>query len=125
MAEDGWARFSPDTTQDGQQITIGNRLDMMPGDAQIYQSDDNPWANVSNAPFRLFKHYVHEGGISTPLIAHWPKGIAPKIKGHAACHVADILPTILKASGCAYQTEVGGHTIHPMQGQSLMDVFRG
>lgn len=125
MAEDGWAKFFPDTTQDGLQITMGNRPDVMPGDALTYQSYDKPWANVSNAPFRLFKHYVHEGGISTPLIAHWPKGIGPTSNAHAACHVVDILPTILEATGCAYQTEVGGHAIQPMQGQSLMDVFRG
>ncbi|MDP5218812.1 arylsulfatase [Ruegeria sp. 2205SS24-7] len=125
MAEDGWAKFFPDTTNDGRQIEMGNRPDVMPGDAQTYQSYDKPWANVSNAPFRLFKHYVHEGGISTPLIAHWPNGFAPGANAHAACHVVDILPTILEATGSQYQGEVGGHEIQPMQGQSLMDLFRG
>lgn len=125
MAEDGWAKFFPDTTNDGRRITMGNRPDVMPGDAQTYQSYDKPWANVSNAPFRLFKHYVHEGGISTPLIAHWPDGFKPIPNAHAPCHVVDVLPTILEATGCLYQTEVGGHAIQPLQGQSLMDVFRG
>ena len=70
MAEDGWAQFFPDTTQDGQEITMGNVPGLRPGGELTYQSYDKPWANVSNSPFRLFKHYVHEGGISTPLIAH-------------------------------------------------------
>ena len=72
MAEDGWAKWFPDVTHDGRQIAMGNRPNLPPGDAQTYMSYDLPWANVSNAPFRLFKHWVHEGGISTPLIAHWP-----------------------------------------------------
>ena len=73
MAEDGWAQFFPDETHDGRKITMGNVPNLRPGDGLTFQSYDKPWANVSNAPFRQFKHYVHEGGISTPLIAHWPK----------------------------------------------------
>lgn len=125
MAEDGWAKFFPDTTNDGRHITMGNRPDIMPGGALTYQSYDKPWANVSNAPFRLFKHFVHEGGISTPLVAHWPKGFKRRGNAHSACHVVDILPTILEAAGASYQTEVGGHEIQPMQGFSLMSLFEG
>ncbi len=124
MAEDGWAQFYPDLTHDGRKITMGNVPDLRPGDAQTFQSYDKPWANVSNAPFRLFKHYVHEGGISTPLVAHWPKGFAPRNTAQAPCHVVDILPTILEACGASYQTELGGHDIQSFQGESLMDVFR-
>ena len=47
----------------------------MPGPENTYQSYGTAWANLSNAPFRLYKHWIHEGGISTPLIAHWPNGI--------------------------------------------------
>ena len=65
MAEDGWAQFYPNRTRDGRPVVLGNRPDVRPGDAQTFQSYDKPWANVSNAPFRLFKHYVHEGGISS------------------------------------------------------------
>lgn len=123
MAEDGWAQFYPNRTHDGRKITMGNVTDLHPGDAQTFQSYDKPWANVSNAPFRLFKHYVHEGGISTPLVAHWPKGFAPRSTAQAPCHVVDILPTILEACGASYQSEVGGHEIQPLQGESLMEVF--
>ncbi len=130
MAEDGWAKFHPDVTNDGRKITMGNVTGLTPGDAQTFQSYDKPWANVSNAPFRLFKHYVHEGGISTPLIAHWPDGFKsdgfkPGGIAHAPCHVVDILPTILDAAGARYQTEVGGHDIQPHQGESLIGLFRG
>jgi arylsulfatase len=125
MAEDGWAKFFPDTTNDGQRITMGNVPGLNPGGAQTYQSYDKPWANVSNAPFRLFKHYVHEGGISTPLVAHWPKGFGPGGVAEAPCHVVDILPTILEAAGASYQSEVGGHAIQPMEGESLLGLMRG
>ena len=125
MAEDGWAQFYPDKTHDGKSITMGNVTDLRPGDAQTFQSYDKPWANVSNAPFRLFKHFVHEGGISTPLVAHWPKGFGPRSVAQASCHVVDILPTILEATGSAYQSEIGGHEIQPVQGESLMELLRG
>ncbi|MDO6522476.1 arylsulfatase [Shimia thalassica] len=124
MAEDGWAKFFPDTTHDGRQIEMGNRPDVMPGSALTYQSYDKPWANVSNAPFRLFKHYVHEGGISTPLVAHWPKGIAPSATRHTSCHVVDILPTILEVTGATYQSEVGGHGIQPCEGESFLGLLQ-
>ncbi|MEM8652190.1 MAG: arylsulfatase [Pseudomonadota bacterium] len=125
MAEDGWAKFFPDTTNDGRQIQMGNRPDIMPGDALTYQSYDKPWANVSNAPFRLFKHYVHEGGISTPLIAHWPKGIKKHSIYHGPTHVVDILPTLLDVAGADYLKECGGHQIQPMQGESFSELLSG
>jgi arylsulfatase A-like enzyme len=125
MAEDGWAKFYPDMTHDGRKITMGNVTNLQPGNAQTFQSYDKPWANVSNAPFRLYKHYVHEGGISTPLVAHWPKGFVARGIAHAPSHVVDILPTILESCGASYQTEVGGHVIQPLQGESLLGLFQG
>ena len=79
---------------------------------------------MSNAPFRLYKHYVHEGGISTPLIAHWQGHITPQI-AHEPCHVVDVLPTILAATGASYLTELGGHPIQPLQGESFLDLLMG
>jgi arylsulfatase len=125
MAEDGWAKFFPDETLDGRKITMGNVPDLRPGDVLTYQSYDKPWANVSNAPFRLFKHYVHEGGISTPLIAHWPNRIAGGLVAHEPCHVVDVLPTILAATGSSYLSELGGHAIQPLQGESFLDLLVG
>ena len=123
MAEDGWAQFYPDKTQDGRSITMGNITDLRPGDALTFQSYDKPWANVSNAPFRLYKHYVHEGGISTPLVAHWPNSIAARATAFEPCHVVDILPTILEATGATALTELDGHCIQPCQGESLMPLL--
>ncbi|MEX0346420.1 MAG: arylsulfatase [Rhizobiaceae bacterium] len=125
MAEDGWAKFFPDQTHDGRQIIMGNIPNLKPGSVLTYQSYDKPWANVSNAPFRLFKHYVHEGGISTPLIAHWPKRICGGQVAHEPCHVVDVLPTILAATGAPYLKELGGHPIQPLQGESFLDMILG
>jgi arylsulfatase len=68
---------------------------------------------------------VHEGGISTPLVAHWPKGFRPRGVAHAPCHVVDLLPTILEATGAAYLNELGGHEIQPLQGESLLALLKG
>ncbi|MEM7072225.1 MAG: sulfatase-like hydrolase/transferase, partial [Pseudomonadota bacterium] len=125
MAEDGWCKFFPDRLPDGRQVVMGNRPDVWPGDALTFQSYDRPWANLSNAPFRKYKHYVHEGGISTPLIAHWPAGGIASGIIHEIAHVVDLVPTILEATGCSYLAECGGHAIQPAQGQSLLDVLRG
>ena len=56
------------TTRDGEPVHFANTTDRMPGPENTYQSDGTAWANLSNAPFRLYKHWIHEGGIATPLI---------------------------------------------------------
>ncbi len=125
MAEDGWAKFMPDIHNDGRKIEMGNRPSLRPGGPLTYMSYDLPWANVSNAPFRLFKHWVHEGGISTPMIAHWPKRIRQHRKIHTPCHVIDLLPTILEACGVKYPAEFGGAAIQAVDGESLMPLMDG
>ena len=125
MAEDGWAKFMPDIHNDGRRIKMGNRPSLRPGGPLTYMSYDLPWANVSNAPFRLFKHWVHEGGISTPMIAHWPERIARPSIVHAPCHVVDLLPTILEAAGVAYPDEFGGEAIQWLDGESLLTAIEG
>ena len=90
-----------------------------------YMSYDLPWANVSNAPFRLFKHWVHEGGISTPLIAQWPARFQNRGTAHAPCHVVDILPTILDAATIRYPSELGGQAIQQPDGESLLPLLDG
>ena len=125
MAEDGWAKFMPDVTNDGRQIAMGNRPGLRPGGALTYMSYDLPWANVSNAPFRLFKHWVHEGGISTPLLAQWPARFRPGGVAHSPAHVVDLMPTILDAAGAAYPSELGGHAIQACDGESLLPLLDG
>lgn len=70
------------------------------GEKGSYATIGEAWANVSNTPFRMYKHYMHEGGIATPLIIHWPAGIRPR-KGFAEGigHVIDLMPTALELAG--------------------------
>ncbi len=69
-------------TRDGRWVRTGPGV--MPGPADTYVAYGRGWANVSNTPFREYKHWTHEGGISTPLIAHWPAGIAPERAGSSS-----------------------------------------
>ena len=69
----------PKRTRDG--VVMKQGTEVMTGGADTYHGYGKAWANVSNTPFREYKHWVHEGGISTPLVAHLPKGIARKLRG--------------------------------------------
>ena len=83
------------------------------------------WANASNTPFRMYKCYVHEGGISSPLIAYWPEGIK-KQKGsfiRTPTHITDIMPTILEAAGTTYPDKMKEHDIIDFPGQSLLPLI--
>jgi arylsulfatase A-like enzyme len=82
------------------------------------------WANVSNTPFKLYKHWVNEGGISTPMIAHWPGGI--KARGQIRqqpAHLIDVMATCVDLAGATYPSEFEGHKIPPMEGVSLAPAF--
>ncbi len=125
MREGGWTKFYPDRTRDGREIVLGNRPGLTPGGPTTFQSYDLPWANASNTPFRLFKHFVHEGGISTPLAVQWPALLAPGGINHAPCHAIDILPTILDAAGVPAPSELNGHAVKPIDGESLLPLLRG
>jgi len=84
------------------------------------------WAHVSNTPFRYYKLYDHEGGTATPFVVHWPKKIK---KGgqltRQVAHIIDIMPTFLDAGQGEYPTQYKGHSITPMEGESLLPVFEG
>ncbi len=125
MRAEGWGKFYPNVTNDGRNIQIGNRTDIQPGGPESFMSYDQAWANVSNTPFRFFKHYVHEGGISTPLLAQWPAGMRSRGVLHSPCHVTDILPTILEAAGAHYPTELGGKVLQRPDGESLIPLLSG
>ena len=86
------------------------------------------WATLENTPFQWFKHFTQEGGIATPLIAYWPKGIDPALRGtlvHEPGHLIDVMPTLLEVSGAAYPHAYKGHDIIPMQGRSFAPAFHG
>ncbi len=83
------------------------------------------WANASDTPFRKFKMFTHEGGTATPLIAHWPAGIAAKGEiRHQLGHVIDIMPTLVEISGANYPQTVDGKAIKPMEGRSFVPDFK-
>jgi arylsulfatase len=106
-------------------MRFGNVAGLMPGDATTYQSYDLPWANASNTPFRLYKHWVHEGGISTPLIAYWPQVVAGGAIQHPPIHVVDVMATLVDVAGVHYPAEHGECAIQPFEGESLAPALRG
>jgi len=113
----------PQQTRDGWPVRAGR---VMPGPADTYIGYGKNWANVSNTPFREYKHWVHEGGISTPLIAHWPAGIKAKNElRRQPAHLVDLMATCVDLSGAEYPTEYQGHAIKPREGKSLAPAFAG
>lgn len=110
---------------DGRRIRVGNIPGLRCGGADTFMSYDLPWANASNAPFRRFKRWVHEGGISTPFIANWPARMERPGIVHEPAHFVDILATCLDAAGAGYPTEFGDHDITPMEGESLLPLLEG
>ncbi len=115
-------RMQPVKTRDGRPVRTGEGV--MPGPADTYIAYGKPWANASNTPFRLYKHWVHEGGIATPLIAHWPAAL--KRKGeldHQPGHLIDIMATCVDVAGATYPKQYKGRAIQPMEGRSLAPAF--
>jgi arylsulfatase A-like enzyme len=95
------AGSTPAQTRDGYPVRMGRGV--MPGPDDTYIAYGAGWANVSNTPFREYKHWVHEGGISTPLIVHWPAGIAAKgALRQTPGHLVDIAATCYAAAGAQY-----------------------
>ncbi len=115
-------KMVPTITRDGKPIKLMKNA--MPGPPESYTAYGLNWANASNTPFREYKHWVHEGGISTPLIVHWPRGIEAKGELRTVpTHLVDIMSTCVAVSQGSYPTSYNGQTIQPMEGKSLLPVF--
>ena len=95
------------------------------GGVDSYQSYGLSWSNASNTPFRRHKHWVHEGGIATPFIVHWPGHVQPDSIVDDVGHIIDIMPTCREVAGASYPSEYNGHSIKEEQGKSLVPVFEG
>ncbi|HXE54355.1 MAG TPA: arylsulfatase [Tepidisphaeraceae bacterium] len=118
------AEMRPTQTRDGWPVLDGHNV--LPGPADTYIAYGQAWANVSNTPFREYKHWVHEGGISTPLIAHWPNGIGRKGElEKQPGHLIDLMATCVDLAGATYPKQFDGHDIDPMEGTSLLPAFAG
>ena len=113
---------NPPVTRDGRLVRQGKEI--MAGPADTYISYMRQWANVSNTPYRMYKHWVYEGGISTPLIIHWPNGIKHdgEIRKQPG-HEIDIMPTIVELAHAKYPAKFNGHTITAEAGVSLVPTF--
>ncbi len=114
----------PRQALDGSPVAVGNDLSVLPGPESSYQSYGPHWAHASNTPFRLYKHWVHEGGIASPLIVHWPARIADGggIVREIA-HVIDLMATALDAAGAAHPASRAGSDSIPVEGVSLLPAF--
>ncbi len=113
------AGSTPSQTRDGYPIRMGKNV--LPGPDDTYIAYGRAWANVSNTPFREYKHWVHEGGISTPLIAHWPAGISAQGELRTfPGHLIDIAATCRDVAGAEYPADAP-----PLEGVSLRPVFAG
>ena len=96
-----------------------------PGPAESYRTYDSEWANASNTPFRLYKQWIHEGGISTPMIIRWPGVVEPGSITRKPAQLIDIMPTLLEAGEASYPDSFEGHKILAKEGKSLMPLLRG
>ncbi len=118
--------WPPMQTRDGRWLRRGPGV--MPGPEDTYVAYGRDWANVSNTPFREYKHWVHEGGIGTPLIVHWPAGIPRAREGKLEAqpgHLIDIMATCVDVAKAKYPAEIEGRAIKPPEGVTLRPAFAG
>lgn len=107
----------PSHTPDGRPMRLGNEPGIVPGPADTFSSYGRAWANLSNTPFRLYKRWVHEGGIASPMIAHWPGGdLAGGTVRSEPFQLVDVAPTLAEVAGTG---PVGS------RGVSMVDTWRG
>ena len=117
----------PSETRDGRKIVYAKHKEVMAGPETSYTSIGPRWANVSNTPYTHWKAWSYEGGVHTPMIAFWPKGLKLK-KGsfnRQTGHDMDFMPTFLELARQQYPTQYKGRQITPMEGVSLAPVLKG
>ncbi len=112
----------PKVTRDGKPVKV--MREGWPGPPDGYTAYGLNWANASNTPFREYKHWVHEGGISTPLVVHWPDGIPRAGRFvHEPSHLIDIMATCVDVAGATYPDQYRNQPIKPLEGISLVPLF--
>ena len=99
---------------------------LMPWDPESYWTYDQRWAHACNTPFRAYKRNQHEGGIRTPMIAHWPQGLAnPGTITHQPGHIVDMMATFIELGAARYPPVDAPREPGPLRGSSLVPIFRG
>lgn len=117
----------PNETRNGRKIVYATKKEALPGPETTYSSIGPRWANVANTPYEYWKAESYEGGIHTPMIAFWPKGITANRGGfndHVG-HVMDFMSTFVELAGAKYPKTYKGHNIPPTTGISLVPGFKG
>ena len=112
-------------TREGVTIRYAGRFE--PGPETTWGYIGAPWASAANTPYRFWKAESFEGGCHTPMIAHWPAGLAAP-KGSTTArpgHVIDLMPTCLELAGAKYPARFDGHDLKPLEGESLVPALRG
>jgi len=104
----------------------GDHPAIIPGSDKTWMHYGVGWANVSTTPFRLYKHWTHEGGIATPFIAHWPKRITTRGEiRHQPAYLPDVMSTVLAITGAPYPEQFHSKPIAQPEGVDLQPVFAG
>ncbi|MBL9158987.1 MAG: sulfatase-like hydrolase/transferase [Verrucomicrobiales bacterium] len=112
--------------QEGGMFGRGEFHDVAKRNEEHDNSYGEAWANAGSTPFRLYKHYLHEGGAATPFFLHWPAKIAPREGWYGeAAQLIDVMPTLLDVAGASYPTERKGVKTVPLDGVSLRPAFTG
>ncbi|RDC54695.1 arylsulfatase [Pedobacter chinensis] len=116
----------PSETRAGTPIIYATKKQVLPGAQTTYSSIGRIWANVSNTPYQYAKAESFEGGIHTPMIAYWPKGIKQRGKySNQIGHVMDFMKTFVELAKTTYPIHYNGKKIKPTPGVSLTPSFNG
>ena len=113
-------------TRGGDKIKVGNIPGVRPGGPDTYQSYGRGWANVSNTPFRLYKLWTHEGGVSTPFIVRWPEGgVRVNEISSDRFQLTSVMPTLIEACDAQYPATRHGVGVRPCTAPSMVNSWKG
>lgn len=106
-------------------LHVGEQLAEI-GQPHTHESYGSAWANLGSTPFRMYKHFTHEGGILNPCIVHWPSGIKQTDRWERSpVHVMDVMPTLCEIAQTTYPTEHHDQKLLPLSGRSMVPLLRG
>ncbi|TKB96268.1 arylsulfatase [Pedobacter cryophilus] len=121
LSDNGGSNETINNTGFTPQIIASSKMDA--SNPQSFTAYGYQGANVSNTPFRSFKHWEYEGGTATPFIAYGPKWIKPQLN-HQPAHIIDVMNTCLELANVSYPTTYNGQQITPTRGKSLVPMFQ-